>query len=174
MTKGERQRLVAHIEMTNSWLKQELAGLSPGQLRFKTSPDAWSIAEVVQHLAIAEPQYWKQLQDGLGNSRAEDKGQATDEQMLWYGIDRTNRQKTGEARVPHAQFKGAEDAFASWAKLRVEMTEFARTSDASLREHDLGPKTVDCYQWFVMISSHSMRHILQIQEIKRASGYPAK
>ena len=29
------------------------------------SPDAWSVKDVVEHLGIAEPQYWKQLQDSL-------------------------------------------------------------------------------------------------------------
>ncbi len=173
MTKGERQRLVAHLEMTNGWLKSEVAGLSREQLAFRPSPEAWSISEVVEHLAIAEPQYWKQLQDGLTKPRAEEKGAATDEQMLWSGIDRTNRQKTGEARVPKGQFASVKEALDSWSKLRDTMLDFAKTTDASLRDHDLGPKTLDCYQWFVMISSHSQRHILQIREIKAALGYPA-
>ena len=59
MTPGERQRLVAHMEMTNAWLESELAGLSSAQLTFKMTPESWSVAEVTEHLAIAEPQYWK-------------------------------------------------------------------------------------------------------------------
>jgi hypothetical protein len=172
MTKGERQRLIAHLDMTNAWLKSEVAGLSAAQLSFRPAPDAWSVSDVVEHLAIAEPQYWKQLQDGLGKPRAEEKGAATDEQMLWYGIDRTNKQKTGEARVPKGQFESAAKTLESWSKLRGTMLEFAKTSEASLRDHDLGPKTLDCYQWFLMISSHSQRHIMQIREIKAAAGYP--
>jgi hypothetical protein len=30
------------------------------------------------------------------------------------------------------------------------------------------------YQWFLMISSHSQRHILQIREIKAQANYPRK
>jgi len=40
-----------------------VAGLSTSQLTFKMTPDSWSISEVVEHLAIAEPQYWQQLLD---------------------------------------------------------------------------------------------------------------
>jgi hypothetical protein len=58
MTPGERQRLVAHLEMTESWLNDEVKHLSPAQLRFKMTPESWSVEEVVMHLAIAEPQYW--------------------------------------------------------------------------------------------------------------------
>jgi hypothetical protein len=40
--------------------------------------------------------------------------------------------------------------------------------------HELGKGTLDLYQWFVMISSHSQRHILQIREIKAAPEFPKK
>jgi len=61
MKPGDRQRVLAHLEMTESWLGSELQGLSPAQLRHRPSPDAWHILDVVEHLAMAEPQYWKQL-----------------------------------------------------------------------------------------------------------------
>ena len=32
----------------------------------------------------------------------------------------------------------------------------------------------DVYQWFLMISTHSQRHILQIREIKAHANYPKK
>lgn len=35
LTALERQRLVAHLEMTESWLVDEVSGLSSGQLQFR-------------------------------------------------------------------------------------------------------------------------------------------
>src|SRR5574339_929253 len=90
MTPGERQRLIAHLEMTESWLASEVEGLSDAQLTFRSAPDKWSIKDVVEHLAIAEPQYWTQLESSMKEPVKEGyKPQVTDEQMLWYGIDRT-------------------------------------------------------------------------------------
>ena len=40
MKTGDRQRLLAHLEMTESWLVSELAGLSPAQLTFRMTPDS--------------------------------------------------------------------------------------------------------------------------------------
>ena len=65
MTDGDRQRLVAHLHMTESWLVSEVDGLSESQLKFRMTPESWSIADVLEHLSIAEPQYWTQLQDSL-------------------------------------------------------------------------------------------------------------
>jgi len=174
MTPGERQRLVAHLEMTERWLGQELDGLSDAQLTFKPAPDRWSIKDVVEHLAIAEPQYWTQLESSL-KAPVKDgwKPQATDEQMLWYGIDRTNRQKTGEARVPHGE-RSAKESLASFRKLRATMLEKAKTSQEDFRTRPFLDSAQDIYQWFLMISTHSQRHILQILEVKADPNYPKK
>ena len=53
MTAGDRQRLVAHLEMTEAWLDSEVSALSDAQLKFKMTPQSWSVEEVVMHLAIA-------------------------------------------------------------------------------------------------------------------------
>lgn len=169
---GDRQRLLAHLEMTESWLVSELSGLSQAQLTYRMTPDSWSIADVTEHLAIAEPQYWKNVQDSMKQPPTTDKIEATDAAILWYGIDRTNRQKTGEARVPHGTFKTAADALASFRKLRATMHEYAQSTTEDLRSHKLLEGNMDVYQWFLMISTHSQRHILQIREIKAHAGYP--
>jgi hypothetical protein len=174
MTEGERQRLLAHLEMTEAWLASELGGLSPAQLSFKMSPESWSIREVVEHLAIAEPQYWKQVEDSMARPLPATKyaPQATDAGILWYGIDRGNRQRTGEARVPDGRFKTAAEAHASFIKLRTAMKAKATSSQEDFRGRQLVDGNMDVYQWFLMISTHSQRHIMQIREIKAHGKYP--
>ena len=102
------------------------------------------------------------------------KPTATDEQMLWYGIDRTNRQRTGEARVPKGQFAAAKDALASFQALRARMLAAAKTSQEDFRGRAFMGGGQDVYQWFLMISTHSQRHIRQIREIKAHQDYPKK
>jgi hypothetical protein len=167
----ERQRLVSHLEMTESWLTTELDGLTSEQLSYKMSPDSWSIAEVVEHLSIAEPQYWNQLQASAKRPPSDRKPEATDADILWYGIDRTRRTKTGEARVPHDKATAGE-SLANFRKLRATMLHYARTTADDLRSRILIDGNMDVYQWFLMISAHAQRHILQIREIKAHPGYP--
>jgi hypothetical protein len=172
MKAGDRQRLLAHLEMTESWLVSELNGLSPAQLTFRMTPESWSITDVTEHLAIAEPQYWQRVQDSMKQPASTEKLEATDAAILWYGIDRTNRQKTGEARVPHGTFKTAADALAAFRKLRSTMRDYAQSTSEDLRSRKLLEGNMDVYQWFLMISTHAQRHILQIREVKAHSGYP--
>ena len=173
MTQGERQRLVAHLEMTESWLEDEVKNLSDTQLKFKMTPESWSVEEVVMHLAIAEPQYWDQFTQSLAKPvQPEFKPQATDIAMLWYGIDRTNRTTTGEARVPRDQFPNMKASLASFKKLRGEMMKVAKETQEDLRGRQFLTASQDLYQWFLMISTHSQRHILQIREVKAHKGFP--
>jgi uncharacterized damage-inducible protein DinB len=175
MTPGERQRLVAHLEMTESWLEDEVKKLSDAQLKFKMTPTSWSVEEVVMHLAIAEPQYWDQFKQSLAKAVQPDfKPQATDVAMLWYGIDRTQRTTTGEARVPRDQFPTMKASLESFKKLRAEMMKTAKDSQEDLRGRQFLTASQDLYQWFLMISSHSHRHIMQIREVKAHKGFPNK
>jgi hypothetical protein len=175
MTPGDRQRLVAHLEMTEAWLESEVNGLSEAQLTFKMTPASWSVEEVVMHLAIAEPQYWSQFKESLAKPvQPEFKPQATDAGMLWYGIDRTQRTTTGEARVPRDQFPDMKTSLASFKKLRAEMMKTAKESQDDLRGRQFLTASQDLYQWFLMISTHSQRHIMQIREVKAHKGFPKK
>jgi hypothetical protein len=174
MTPGERQRLLAHLELTESWLASEVEGLSADQLKFRMTPESWTITDVVEHLAVAEPQYWDQLQVSLKVAPGTVKSEATDTGILWYGIDRTNRQRTGEARVPKGRFDKVDASLGAFRKLRATMREFAKSTEEDMRGRILKDGNMDVYQWYLMISTHAQRHILQIREIKAHAGYPKK
>ena len=180
LTPLERERLLEHYRMTQSWLASELAGLSEAQTHWRAAEDKWSIAEVVAHLAIAEPQYWDQVKQSMAKPVEAKPGgeafkpKATDAGVLWYGIDRTQRNKTAEARTPHGEYKTASAAHAAFQKLRSEITAFVQSTPEDLRGRRFLNSEMDVYQWLLMITAHSQRHILQIREVKASPGFPAK
>ena len=172
MKDGDRQRLLAHLDMTEHWLVSELDGLTNDQLNFHMSPESWNIMEVVEHLAIAEPQYWEQAKESMRQPPSGKRPEAGDAGILWYGIDRTNRSKTGEARVPKGKWKNVGESLAEFRKLRRTIRDYAANTREDPRSRMLLEGNMDVYQWLLMISSHAQRHILQIREIKSHSGYP--
>lgn len=174
MSPLERQRLLAHLEMTGAWLRDEVANLSAAQVQFRPSAESWTVAEVVQHLAIAEPNYWKLLQDGVGRAPAELKQKATDADVLWYGIDRTRHDKTPAKQDPKGQEVRIADALARFGELHAKLIEYAKTTQDDLRAHTVPEWGVDAYQCLLEISTHEQRHILQIREIKSSAGFPKK
>jgi len=173
LSDADRQRLLEHLRMTEAWLASEVEGLTAAQLRYRMTPDSWTVMDVVEHLAIAEPQYWQQLQKTLERPPVQGyKPEATDAGILWYGIDRSHRQKTGEARVPKGKYTDVKDSLSAFRTLRGTMVDYAKGTGDDLRARPLVDGNMDAYQWFLMISSHAQRHVLQIREIKASPGYP--
>jgi hypothetical protein len=168
----ERQRLVAHLEMTGSWLVDEVSGLSRAQLRFRPAPEAWSILEVIEHLTVAEPIYWRQLQEAMKAPPGNRELRATDASVLWYGIDRTGRQKVVAGEGPKGQLRDLKTGLDAFRTLHAEMLEYAGTTGEDLRSHVVEREGSDAYQWLLLISTHEQRHILQIREIKSDPKFP--
>jgi hypothetical protein len=174
LTGLERQRLVAHLEMTASWLVDEVSGLSPAQLQFRPAAGSWSIMEVVEHLVIAEPIYWQDLRKAMQAPPSSQKRPRGDEGVLWYGIDRTERQKAVAAEDSKGQLRDLAGGLGAFRKLQAQMLEYARTTNEDLRGHVVEREQSDAYQWLLLISTHRQRHILQIREIKADPKFPKR
>ena len=172
LSQRDREHLVAHLQMTATWLPDEISPLSAAQLNFRSEPSQWTIAEVLQHLVIAEPNYWKLLQDGVSHPPAAVKDKASDADVLWYGIDRTRHDKTPAKQDPQGQNIKVWEALATYAKLHASMLDYAAKTSDDLRAHRVPEWGVDAYQCLLEISTHEQRHILQIRAIKAAPGFP--
>ncbi|MEK7405538.1 MAG: DinB family protein [Acidobacteriota bacterium] len=173
LTRLERQRLVAHLEMTGSWLVDEVSGLAPAQLQFRPAPGAWNIMEVVEHLAVAEPIYWRQLHEAMKTPPRARARPVSEAGILWYGIDRTQRQPAVAAEEPKRQLQDLGAGLDALHKLHREMLEYVRTTAEDLHSHIVEREGSDAYEWFLLISTHAQRHILQIREIKAHPRFPA-
>jgi hypothetical protein len=172
MTALERQRLVAHLEMTESWLADEVSGLSPAQLHFHPSPGAWSILEVLDHLVVCEPIYWQNFHEAMKAPPVSRRLSSSDDSVLWYGIDRTNRGKAVAGEGPSGKLKDVETGLDAFRKLRAEMLSYVRRTQDDLRSHYVEREGSDAYQWLLLISAHAQRHVLQIREIKSNPHFP--
>jgi hypothetical protein len=172
ISQAEREHLVAHLQMTQFWLTDEVSALSTAQLNFRPASDRWTIAEVVQHLVVAEPNYWKMLNDALKLPPKKLDKQATDADVLWYGIDRTQREKTSADQNPKDQKIDAAQALKTFLNMHAKLLEMARSSQEDLRGHAVPDWGGDAYQCLLEISTHEQRHILQIREVKASAGFP--
>jgi hypothetical protein len=177
MSQEDREHLLVHVEMTTQMVAEQVRGLSRAQLEYKASSDRWSIREVVSHLAVAEPDYWRDIQKSL--KAAPDmngkKSSATDADILWYGIDRVVHTKTGGGHEKVDTYKDLNVALGKFQALRATMIEYIKTTNDDMRAHSFGERQpIDCWQWMLEISTHAERHIQQIREIKNDPNFPKK
>jgi hypothetical protein len=175
MNQEDREHLLVHFEMTTQIVAEQVRGLSPTQLEYKASPDRWSIREVVSHLAVAEPDYWRDIQKALkaAPDMPSKKSVATDADILWYGVDRVVHTKTGGGHEKVDTYKDLSQALGKFQALRATMIEYIKTTNDDMRAHSFGDREViDCWQWMLEISTHAERHIQQIREIKNDPNFP--
>jgi uncharacterized damage-inducible protein DinB len=173
LTGLERQRLVAHLEMTASWLVDEVSGISRGQLEFRPSADAWSIMQVIDHLVVVAPIYWRDLQTAVHAPATTRASQMTDADVLWYGIDRTRREKAIATEVAKGQWRDLRDALDAYRKHHTRLLQYIKATNDDLRSHVVERQACDAFQWALLISTHEQRHILQIREIKAHPKFPS-
>jgi hypothetical protein len=173
ITDLERQRLVAHLEMTAGWLEDELSALSAAQANFRPSANAWTILEVLDHLVVVGPIYWKDLQSAtpVGSGRA---GMMNDVDVLWYGIDRTNRETAIKTEVPSRKLRDVAAGMTDYRQHHARLLDYVRTTRDDLRRRIVERQNCDAYQWAMLISTHEQRHILQIREIKSHAKFPKR
>ena len=129
---------------------------------------------MVDHLVVSEPIYWRDLQRAMKAPAVSPRRSGTDADVLWYGFDRTHRQKAIAAEDVKGQFRDLEAGMAALRKLHAEMLQYVRTTNDDLRSHVVERERSDAYQWLVLISAHKQRHVLQIREIKADPKFPKK
>ena len=174
LTEIDRQRLVAHLQMTGAWLIDEVSGLSPAQVTFRRAPEAWTIAEVLEHLVMVEDIYWEDLQSALKLPTAGQTSAMSDADILWYGIDRSRKEQAIAGERPEGQIRGLQQALDTYRKRHDRLLQYIRTTGDDLRSRIVPRQRCDAYQWALLISTHEQRHVLQIREIKGDPRFPKK
>ena len=170
----DRQRLVAHMQMTASWLIDEVSGLSRAQLEFRRAPGTWNIVEVIDHLIVVGPIYWEDLQRALLARPSGRDLSSGDGDILWYGIDRTHRETALPAETPKGPPADLRASLDTYRKQHARLLHYVRTTKDDLRSRLVDRQRCDAYQWALLISTHEQRHILQVREIKADPKFPVK
>ncbi|MBZ0326522.1 MAG: DinB family protein [Altibacter sp.] len=177
LTEAERALAISEMTKTNDHLVSALGGLSEDQLHFKASPQSWSIAECVEHIALSENNIFGMLQGTLATEAdpsKRDEVKLTDEQILKMIVDRTNKVKTSEAFEPSGKFGSFEATVEEFMKRRAENIAYVKNTEDDLRNRyaELPIGTIDAYQILLFMSAHTERHILQIEEVMEDENFP--
>lgn len=172
LTRTERERLVAHLRMTESWLLDEVSNLSQTQVDFRPNPKSWSIRDVVEHLVVVGDIYWDDLQKAVKGPARELQLEAGDAQILWYGIDRTHREPAIPPEMPPGRLRDLQAGLKTYRGQHARLVDYIKATKDDLRNRFVERQRCDAYQWALLISTHEQRHVLQIREIKADAQFP--
>jgi len=181
LNRGERDRAMSELHATRKRFLDSIAGLSPAQWNFKPAPEVWSIAQIADHLVVSEGALFDALQKKILASPAQPgkRGslKAKDEQVLKVFPDRSQKRKAPDYLEPAGKWATQSAAVSEFKKLRDAHIAYVDQTQDDLRAHFTENRVmgeIDGYQWMLLISAHTERHVLQIEEVKASAKYPKK
>lgn len=175
----ERKMTTDHLLQTQERVTSTLEGLSEAQLNFKATPESWSVAEIVEHLAISENMFSGMLEGAMkepANPAMRDSVTMTDEKLIGFISVRDTKIKTPEPFEPTGKFGTYEETLKTFSAKRKEHVEFISSTEADLRNHygKLPFATIDGLQIVLFMSGHTERHVKQMEEVKANENFPAE
>lgn len=182
LTAQEREKAVKYLKKTREKFLASIKNLSDAQWNFKPAPERWSIAEVAEHIGIAEQTILGMVQTRIMKSpaapemRTEAKGK--DEIILKLIPDRAaGKAQAPEILKPVGKWATKKLLVKDFGTSRAATISYVSDTNDALRDH-FSPhpvlKTIDAYQWLLFLAAHSERHTEQILEVKADANFPKK
>lgn len=176
MTPTERAELIDRLQKTEQELMHLVAGVTDAQWAFKPAPERWSIAEVVEHIVLAEAMMFDLAVRSLDRP-ADPKWDATlaKTDTLRKALPNRSRRVDAPAAIRPQQAMSRAAVMARYAEQRQRALAYARDSDRPVKAHT-APNPffgdLNAHQWLLYIPLHNERHNQQIAEVKATPGYP--
>ncbi len=177
LTNTDREMAIKELTKTQKHLKHTVKGLSNQQMNFKPSPESWSIAQCIEHLAISENAFNGMLQGALkapADPSQRDSVKLTDQQLLGIITDRSKKVKTREEFEPKGKSGSYKETLKVFDSKRKEHIKYVKNTKDDLRNHygQLPFGTIDGLQIIIFMSGHTERHVKQIEEVMAHADFP--
>jgi uncharacterized damage-inducible protein DinB len=177
LTAADHERCQKYLEQTRAGVLDAAKGLSEAQLKFKSAPDRWSVAETLEHITLAEDFLLQNITNGIMKAPAgsADRDFAKIDSMVLAAVpDRSQKRQAPGPLVPTGRWTPA-DTLDHFQKSRAKTIAFL-DSTPDLRQHVSADnpfqQPMDAYQWLLFIAAHSERHTKQILEVKSDPNFP--
>lgn len=162
--------VLAELEENAARLRAALASVPDAAWAARPAPEAWSVAEVVEHLVLVEAGIGRLLAERLP-AAPDDPDPAPDVMEARIRAAMANRVeirvKSPEPFVPTGRWPSPAALREAMEATRTATLAFARTTTLPLRARRaphprFGP--LDGVQWLVFTAAHADRHLAQLRE----------
>jgi hypothetical protein len=176
-TEADRKYLLDNLIRTKNELLDETKNLTKKQWDFKESPDRWSIKQIVEHIDLYELIFMNEISLALQNEPFPTFNHYLPDSLFIdqdpKGLKKNNTMdftKPFSITVPLGNNEGTSNI--TWfTKMRDESIDYVKNTTQNIRLHYIcfGPNV---HQKFMMIFTHTDRHLRQIRKVKTDPNYP--
>lgn len=174
MDETERTTLIRFLGESSGALQDAVRGVPEADAARHRPQGGWSVAEIVEHVAIAEELMLRALTE-RGRERPEaSRDPARERAIVEAIVDRTRKSISPEVARPTGRFSSLAAAFAHFRQCRARTLEYVEQSQDDLDrrtvQHPLAG-LVSGYEYLLILSRHPSRHAAQIRELRAALGF---
>ncbi|HVF89416.1 MAG TPA: DinB family protein [Blastocatellia bacterium] len=175
------QEIIDAISRNRQALLASISGLTQAQLDFKPPEDAWSVSDILHHMALSDEANVKLAANMLRH--AEEKNVPRDETPDASVLDcmdgfagPLNTRVKAPSRVAPLEHLPSTDSLARLEASRARLNEtIIRIGQYDLT-HLVYPHPflgdLNMYQWLILAGGHERRHTAQIERVKATEGFP--
>jgi hypothetical protein len=176
VTDAERDFVLKQLQQGRDSLLGAIAGLSEAQLNFKPPAGRWSIADCMEHIAMAEDAMFARATKGAPNPNGVSLDPEKYDRFIAAVVGRSRKVVAPDATQPAGHFGSVAEACHHFQQSRELAIAYARQCPDDLRHlfaaHPLLGE-IDCYRFLLLLALHPARHAVQIEEIKLDPAFPA-
>jgi len=178
LSPDERLFVVDLLEINAIKFLADIEHVSDEQWKFKPTPDAWSVAEVAEHITLSEGLLFSVVQKTLLAPADDAKAKTltgNEKQLLVSVMDRSVKAQAPEVIKPTGRFATKKELIEAFKIARDQTINYVKTTQDPLKNHvarhpAFGELTT--YQWLVFIAGHANRHVAQLEEVKSNINFP--
>ena len=170
MEVAEKKKYLAPLQSSQTAIVAILEEVNEDLFTYKSTPENWSIAEVIEHLILIENTVIGTLKQ-LGSTKPQatlDQPLAT-EKVLELSASRTLKSKAPDAFVPKGIYQQKTVAVNAFKQSRERVAHFINTTPLNLETIVFPHPRIGVltgYNWLTFLAGHSLKHLAQIEEIK--------
>ena len=174
-TEADRRYTIENFNRTRDELVKETENLTPGQWTFKESADRWSIGEIVEHLALWEILWAREV--GIGSQGTPNpelnKTSRPDSYYKEFILEDAPHVSSLISR-PTGFIKGKDnlDFFLNRRAVNLTFLEKTQADMRAMFELTGTPNPRNMHQVYLYQWGHVDRHLKQIRKVKTHKDYP--
>jgi hypothetical protein len=178
ITASDRARLLHHLRRTAGAVCDGVRNTSAEQWEFHAPEGGWCVSEIVEHIVKSESVIFDRVQELLTSPAQPQRDQTPeiDAFLLQRIPHRAKKVEAPPDMIPTRGFTTPATALDAFQNTRAQTMHYIERTDDDLRAHTGEHyllKTLDCYQWLLLVAVHTERHLAQWAELRAHPRFPA-
>lgn len=173
MNEADRAAILKMLTESSATFGDAVAGVSKDDAARKPPDGGWSIAEIAEHVAVAEEGMFFMLTERFRPIPEAPRDEQKETQLVNVILNRRRRMESPDASKPSGKFTSLSEALAHFRGCRARTIHYVEQCKDNQRnrsvKHPLAG-VVTGYEYMLILANHPTRHAAQIREVRSNLG----